>query len=474
MRSVPFGGGAFVSKKGFFPLNFGNGSDLLQPPSSSFSFLDDIFGVRIKKKRRAITHGYDQAKSMPSAVAQTYCVKPSGDDLAAGTSMATAFATLKRAISMIMFGGMSQSLIGRIVVDTSGGDVIFLGSNGLQNVTCRKSLLIFPTGPGRVISVSTVGSATSFEWTGAGNPAIYATPCASAPGYVFDLKRIVPGSPANAPEYELLVLGSSASTLAAGQYFYDSANATLYVRAADDRAPGSTIVPTTTGSGFAWGPQLSGQVLWSKGMDIIGGYQTQIDYTYMADATAQAYLNDVTFQGSGLDGFVMTRPGYSLLSGCGAYNTTGDGFSSYAGAGGNTLAVNWRGELDCRARRNGKSANLANNASTGHDASRTVIVNPDYDLSQDRLVHFVYASLVWIVGGKLGRSARAAGASSRTLMVNQGAVDRTPIMWLDSVEMVGHSEIDIEASNYGRILMRDVEVSSLTKSANTNGFIGGY
>ena len=450
---------------------------VVAPPTNEMSFLKDIFGVSVfKSNQGVVSHDYDDAKSMPVTTGSTYYVKPGGNDGAAGTSPATAFATLARAMNRIMFDGVSQALTGKIVIDTSAGDVIYTGTaQGLQAVTCRKSVVIQPTGPGRVINAVTVGGVSSFTWTVTANPPIYSAPCSAAPGWVIDLSRIVAGSPENKPEYEPLTLGASATTLTAGQYFYDLATTTLYVRTADGRAPDNKIIPTsTTDSAFVWGPQLSGQVFWVKGFHFVGGYQTQVDYFYMADTTGKAWLNECTFQGSGLDGFVMTRQGSALLSKCAAYNTTGDGFSAYAGAGGNTLSASWKAELDCRARRNGNSASLANNASTGHDASISAVVNADYDLSQDRLVHYVYASLAWIIGGTLGRSARSAGSTSRTLMVNQGASGRVPTIWVDSVTFNGHSEIDVEAAGFGQILFKGSIPAGLTTTTNTNGVIGTY
>lgn len=448
---------------------------VLSPPAPEIAFLKDAFGVSVYKNGGVITHDYDDAKSKPAVTGSVYYVKPGGSDAAAGTSWATAFATMDRAMNRIVSDGAAQTLVGKINVDTSAGDFLQIGTQALSGATCRKSVVIEPTGPGRVILARTVGAVISFTWTATANPPIYSAPCSGAPGFVIDLSRVVAGSPANKPEYEPLVLGASATTLTAGQYFYDAPTTTLYVRTADGRAPDNKIIPTPTGTGsFTWGPQLAGQVFWAKGLDFIGGYQTQIDYTFMADNSAKAYFNECTFQGSGLDGVVMTMPGYMLLSKCGAYNTIGDGYSAYAGAGGNTLNVSWKAELDCRARRNGNSASLANNASTGHDASRTAIVNPDYDLSQDRLVHYVYASLAWIVGGLLGRSARATGVTSRTLMVNQGTASRVPTIWADGVTFAGHSEIDVEAVAYGQILFKDAVPSGLTTTTSANGVIGTY
>lgn len=445
------------------------------PPIGEFAFLKDMFGVSVYRRAKDIIHDYLAEKSKPAITGSTYYVKPGGSDVAAGTSMATAFATVARAMNRILFDGVSQAMVGKIIVDTSAGDVIYTGPNGLGGTTCRKSVVIEPTGPGKVIIANTVNNVASFVWTVTANPPIHSTPCPAAPGFVFDLSRIVPGSPAHLPEFEPLVLGESASALTPGQYFYDVAATTLYVRTADGRAPDEKIIPTTTsGASFIWGPQLSGQVMWMKGVHFVGGYQNWVDYQYMADATGKAWLNDCTFQGTGLDGFVMTRLGASLLSRCAAYNTIGDGFSSYAGAGGNSLNVSHRVELDCRARRNGKSGNLANNASTAHDACRVAIINPDYGESQDRLIHFVYASLAWIVGGVLGKSARVSGASSRTVMVNQGAADRTPMIFMDSVRIEGHSEIDIEAANYGRVNLRNIDMAGITTTTNTNGVIAAY
>lgn len=447
----------------------------LTPPDPAFAFLRSAFGVSVYNKSGIVTHNYDDAKSKPTITGSTYYVKPGGSDAAAGTSWATAFATMDRAMNRIISDGVSQTLVGKINVDTSAGDFLQTGSQALSGVTCRKSVVIEPTGPGRVILAKTVGSVTSFTWTVTANPPIYSAPCSGTPGYVVDLSRIVAGSPANKPEYEPLVIGASASALTAGQYFYDSGTTTLYVRTADGRAPDNKIIPTPTGTGsFTWGPQLTGQVFWAKGLDFVGGYQTQIDYTFMADTSAKAYFNECTFQASGLDGVVMNMQGYMLLSKCGAYNTTGDGFSAYAGVGGNTLNQSWKAELDCRARRNGNSSNLANNASTGHDATRTVIVGEDYDLSQDRLVHYVYAALAWIVGGSLGKSARPSGATSRTLMVNQGAAGRVPTIWLDGVTFNGHSEIDVEATAYGQILFKGAIPAGLTTTTSANGVVGTY
>lgn len=454
----------------------GRVSNALRPPSSAFDFLKTVFGITVRKINGLYVHDYDPQKVKPTITGSTYYVKPGGSDVAAGTSPATAFATLSRAMNRIMNDGVSQTLVGKIVIDTSAGDIIYTGSTqGLYGVTCRKSVVIEPTGPGRVICANTVANTAAFTWTVTANPPIYSTTCNGTPGYVVDLSRIVAGSPADKPEYEPLVLGASATTLTAGQYFYDSGSTTLYVRTADDRAPDNKIIPTAIGTGsFAWGPQLSGQVFWAKGLDFIGGYQTQVDYQYMPDGSGKAYFNECTSQATGLDAFVMNMIGYGLFSKCGAYNTTGDGFSAYAGAAGNTLNQSWKAELDCRARRNGKSGNLANNASTGHDASRTVIVNPDYDLSQDRLVHYVYAAMAWIIGPVLGRSARASGATSRTLMVNQGAAGRVPTIWLDGVTFNGHSEIDVEATSYGQILFKGAIPAGLTTTTSANGVIGTY
>lgn len=448
---------------------------LLSPPLSALAFLKDVFGVSLYKKARSIIHDYLAELSKPAVTGSTYYVRPGGSDAAAGTSTATAFATIARAINRIIFDGASQSLVGKIIIDTTAGDIIYAGTNGLAGVTCRKSVVIEPTGPGRVIIANTVGSATAFSWTLTASPPIYSTPCPSVPGFVIDLSRVVAGSPAHAPEYEPLAVGASATALTAGQYYYDAGPKVLYVRTADDRAPDARIIPTTTsGSSFVWGPQLSGQVMWMRGVHFVGGYQNWVDYQYMADASGKAWLNDCSFQGTGLDGFVMTRLGSALLSRCSAYNTIGDGFSSYAGANGNSLSVSYRAELDCRARRNGKSANLANNASTAHDACSLIIVNPDYGESQDRLVHVVYAAIAWIVGGVLGKSARASGATSRTVMVNQGAADRTPAIYMDSVQFDGHSEIDIEASAYGRVRLHDVDMTGVTTTTNNNGLIDSY
>lgn len=449
---------------------------VMNVPAQAFNFLKDVFDISIYKIGSIFIHTYDDQKSKPAITGSTYYVKPGGNDAAAGTSPATAFATLSRAMNRIMFDGVSQALVGKIVIDTSAGDIIYTGSaQGLYGITCRKSVVIEPTGPGRVICANTVANTAAFTWTVTANSPIYSTSCPSAPGYVVDLSRVVAGSPANKPEYEPMVLGASATTLTAGQYFYDLPTTTLYVRTADGRAPDNKIIPTSPSPGsFAWGPQLSGQVFWAKGIDFIGGYNTQIDYTFMPDNSGKAYFNECTSQATGLDGFVMNMMGHGLFSKCGAYNTTGDGFSAYAGAAGNTLNQSWKVELDCRARRNGKSSNLANNASTGHDASRTVVVNPDYDLSQDRLVHYVFASLAWIVGGILGRSARASGSTSRTLMVNQGASGRVPTIWLDGVTYNGHSEIDVEATSYGQIFFKGAIPADLTTTTSANGVIGTY
>ncbi|OCJ64025.1 hypothetical protein A6U96_09490 [Agrobacterium tumefaciens] len=449
----------------------GGGAYRVVPPSEVFAFLKDVFGVNVFKKRRKITHDYVDTNTKPVVTGSTYYVKPGGSDAAAGTSWATAFATISRAMNRIMFDGVSQSLVGRIIVDTTAGDIVYMGSAGLQALTCRKSLVIDRLGAGRIKCAAVPGSVTSFAWQPTGTPGIYSAPCSATPGYVLDLSRVVAGSPSYNPQHERLLIGASASSLTPGQYFYDAANTTLYVRTADERVPDGKIIPTATTSGFAWGPQLANQVFWAKGLDIIGGYQMEIDYQYMADASAKAYFSECTEQGTALDGTVMKMPGYMLLNKCAAYDTTGDGFSSYAGANGNTLNESWKAEIDCRARQNGNSSNLANNASTGHDASRTVIINPDYDQSQDRLVHYVYASQCWIIGGKLGRSARPSGATSRTIMVNQGAANRIPCIWLDSVEFVGHSEIDIEASAYGRVGLRDIDMTGLTITTNNNGSV---
>lgn len=391
-----------------------------------------------------------------------------GSDSNNGTSIATPFLTIRKAIA-------TTSLQSSVLVHGISfvcGAVQRGSTQAWQANTLSKSALIQSIDGSRIISVQAGVTAPSYTKTG-GQTNVYQMALAAAPNAVLDFTNIVVGSFSYAPEYGPLALVASivACDSTVNSYFYDGAGTTLYVHAFDNRAADSNVQPTITGNGAGFAHVSAGAILWMENIDFVGGGNAFSNTS--SDSTYRTYRKNCTYQASSAtDGSVSTTParGIDYYWQNAAYNTTMDGFSEY----GTTATSNdgpYKAELYCRARRNGHEGSAANNCSTAHADCKTISLNCDYALSQDRCVHDVSTAKRWTLGGSFGPSA-ASGTTSRTLQAGNASAQGVTI-WVDGTT-INHSDFDLNTYTGCSILFKTAIPVGLTVDPASAGTIGTY
>ena len=446
----------------------------LVPPPAGLGWTPDF---TISKIAGVYSTNFDIDARKPSITGTQYYVNSNvgsppggwgvGSDSNNGTSIATPFLTLRKAVAVINL--QSASLVHGC--KSVCGTVYRSSTLSWQGLTLSKSAVFESVDGSRTLSVQAAATAPSYTKTG-GQTNVYQMSLAAAPAMVLDFTNIVAGSFSYAPEYGPLTLVADVATCdsTAGSYFWD-AGLILYVHPFDGRAADSNVQPTTTSSsGAAWANPSVGAILWMENIDFIGGATAFANTSN--DASFRTYRKNCTYQASNTDGTTTTTAaaGIDHYWQNGAYNTGGDGLSQY----GTTASSNdgpWKVEMNCRARRNGHDGSTANNCSTQHAACKTITLNPDYSLSQDRCVHDVSTAKRWMLGGAIGPSA-AVGATSRTLVAGNAA--QSVSIYVDGTTITAGSVYDLNTTSGCSILFKGSVPGGLTTDPANAGTIGTY
>lgn len=328
---------------------------------------------------------------------------------------------------------------GKVIIRAKAG--VYDGTNtsgfGFRNAdtSAITHLIVEPWGDGRVVS-SVNRTTPTWSKTG-GYTNVYEGAVSTTVRAMADLSQTVTMTYEKAvfdfdEAYESARPLMAVSSIAAcdalpGSWYWTSS--VLYVHAFNSAAPTADYRPYLSGSNLA--VRATGGVLWARNLDLYGG-ERGLDYTPTSGATAQIFLSRCTFKhaGGNVGNGISTRgPCVIISESCVGMSNNADGLNYHDDSkSGNLLAA----EINCAGANNGWDGKTTNNGSTIHDIGRMVRVMGDYVDNQDRAIHDIDDSRVWMAGCS-ARNNRVDGSTSWNYRAGLGSLspaDETQ-MWLD-------------------------------------------
>lgn len=441
----------------------------LSPPSPSFNFLYDTFGVQVQDINSVITHNY--IPQYPATTGVTYYVDPvNGSNANNGLTAGTAKQTLSGVNALI--NAASTDLV---------HCVMFKGGLVRRNVPLQwNRSVVFKNIDGIRLKHVQAASETPISWSKTvGQVNVYEGTPTGTVNRVIDVSSSMPGYPSYAPRYYRLVSTSSISECdsTVNSFYYDNVTPKLYVHAFDSRvADGNIIqVANSTPMTFAANTGVTNPIFWIEGIDFIGTEVTITEqYVAGGNSNTRAWVNNCTAQTTSGDGFFCRGLGSWLQYRCGAYDTEIDGFSSWGlNAASNTDPAGDRVEIECRTDYCGRGVSQQTNSSTLHSLARLVSILPNYSNALDRDVHDVNSSKRWLIGGSIGPSRTISGSTSRSLQAGNANGQSTEI-WVHNTVINPGSQYDLNTYSGCTIRFKNTVPPSLTIDPASAGLISTY
>jgi hypothetical protein len=364
--------------------------------------------------------------------ANTYYVKPGGNNGSAGTSLGTAFASLSTAL-----GKTGKK---RIIIDTSAGDYIMRNSVGWNNTQPDDDTSVEVTGPGRALSVLS-GSVNAPTWEPVSGAIYKTTISAAGASSVIDL-RIKDDDDFY---HRQLSVGSQGAMLP-GTTYHDGTD--LFCWALDGRnLVGDQYMSPCSNSNNCRVPSAN-LTIHVDGLDFIGGAPLNMTATSATDPLA-VFLN-CTFQGShngNANDINILGPGRFYFYRCGAARAHRDGFNYHGNGFGSPKFY----EKECWTATSGL-VGPSDNATTSHEAAIGIRENGNYGASLNRTVADINTTLICMFGGRI---AAPLTPGSEAL-----AQQDTNITWMDGVTIEGLTALVGSATLYYRNMPAPVRIGS--------------
>jgi hypothetical protein len=240
--------------------------------------------------------------------------------------------------------------------------------------------------------------------------------------------------------------GSGASKYsAAGASFIDTTNKNVYVRRADNSAPGTSIKLYDAGAYAGMSANATVTLtMYIKNVQFWGGNQGLF---IRANGASSFKVNCYTWNCAYLfNGNVTTLGGFVAQNGGGeiinyldqARGVSDDAFAPY-GSDNVTQANSFdRAELFCKSRLTGSKSSLTVNGSTSHNLCRTVRVGCTHLDALDRVVHDINGTKTWNLGVVASnRRGPSGGTTAACFAVGQSG-QSAPFStgWFDACSVV--------------------------------------
>lgn len=310
---------------------------------------------------------FDITKYQPTG--KTYYVSPTGSDSNDGLTLATAFASVNKAVSM---PDVDVVLIRYGLYDRAKGT---LSTSPTRNISIKAF-----GGP------VTLSAHDNLTWTlTAGQTNTYQA-ARSGVGMVYDAK-----SPDANGDYVRYTQQTSIANVEAnaGSWYSDGTN--VYVHCSGNRVPDTNIRAfLATNSNV-----ISGKVtVYLEGITFEGGNQALLIQNTSSTAIPTVYAKDCGFKYASLYNALSVLGGNTYLVNCLAAQAFRDGFNYHFQNGVLCTSV----EINCTGRNNGYDTTSSNNnGSTTHDGNTIVRVNGMYNNNNGPNVCDVNGSKSWLV-----------------------------------------------------------------------------
>lgn len=355
---------------------------------------------------------------------------------------------------------LSTATVDQCVIDQAGtqaanGAWILWGTRGFSGTTPTRSVSVVVAGGGRAVSVKSPAS-TPPTWTlFSGNA--YSTPLTgSGTGPPTDLSLL----DGNGDFVQLVHVASAAAVVTTpNSWFYDGST-TIYVQAQDSRNLVGDLKMAVQGTGNNGAfNTASALTLWVSNIDFVAAAPFNATQpSAPVGAIPVIAISNCTFQGStgagtGADGFTLNGQYAAFIQGSRSSKNWNDGWGYHAANAvastvfeyGNSTGFNGNG-------------NSSDQASSLHDASIGITLNPAYAGASNQTIKDIGTSQRWILGGSLAAPVET-DSSGFTISISNA-------MWLDgtAVTPAGTFTLDIESPSILHY-RNNPNMPSLTKSA---------
>lgn len=392
------------------------------------------------------------------AIVKTYYVNPTRPD---NSGDGLSWSAAKRDLSVVL----ALSDWDEIVLDDNGGTTRrYFGVQGWNSFTVTRQGSIRTRNGGRAILLGTAAT-TVPTWVPVSGAAYKTTIAASATtSGVTDLKI----KDADGFFYRMSLVANAAAVITTpGSYFHDGVD--LHVRASDGRnlVGDLDMIPTFNSNNGRYTP-TSSKTLWMSNIDFVGGLRTFYPVFTTSGIVPKVYWKNCSFQNGGTNGLSWEGPGECYLVGCKIGGHLNDGINQHIQAGIPTEYPRLFHQ-DCVISRNGFNVGgTSNNADTNHELNRTISINARIITSQNRVIHFINAAKLWMLGGSVGASLDS-GVQGATVEAGD-----TVEMWLDGC-VIAHNALatlDIKSNAAAKIHYARMSLAGLTTGGG--GIIDTY
>jgi hypothetical protein len=428
------------------------------------------------------TTDYNPLNKRPTPTATVYVDVNTGNNNNSGATPATAVRSISLGISM------ANALGGTVLVSVAPGDyklsntqtrtgqaslnqanipdcwhVLFVTSNA---PTCN--IIIEPSdGEGTIRNIHDRAAVT---FAATSDPNIYVAsylgttaPCNIVPdpsftdqeGFPIGMYPVWSVADVNNPWAEINAAWSVANTAssgngfskysASGACFIDTTNKKVYVRRADNSAPGTAIKLYDAGAYAGMSANATATItLYLKNIKFWGGNQ---GLRLLANGASGFKVNCYTwncaylFNGNAttLGGFVAQNGGGELINYQDqARGVSDDAFAPY-GSDNVTQANSFdRAEIGCKSRLTGSKSSLTVNGSTSHNLCRTVRVGSVHLDALDRVLHDINGTQSWDLGVTASNSRGPSGGTTAACFAVGQSGQSAPFAtkWLDACQAV--------------------------------------
>lgn len=407
-------------------------------PPDGFGFTD--YGFNIYRTPLGYTTDFDPTTMRLGGT--NYYLKPSGNDASDGLSWATA----KKSIN-VLIGALNAAPPAAATFNLEAGLYDYANAWG-QNLPLFDLTLICASG----YADNVMGAAATAAWT-LSSGTMYSTTSASARAAVMDRTWFVSDEP-NVYHRMTPVSSSAACAALLGSYFISGT--TTYVNLWDGRVPDADVMllsPTTSTT-------RSGDYrIYTEGVRFIGGVEGPFR---LGSATTQKdvcfYRTQFAFgpagnQAGGLTS-VRAYPSKIYCVDVHAYDNYRDGLN-YHNSGGSTTAADVI-EINCTTNRNGwEGTEGSHNGSTIHDGGRIIRINGRSVGNENRNIHDVGNSQIWMLGCQAGFPRNQAGpTSSANFFVDSTSTAGDTEAWMENCKSLGGAQTDYGVFTDGKLHVR--------------------
>lgn len=371
---------------------------------------------------------------------KAYYVRPTGSNVAAGTSWGTALASVEIALT--------KSDVD-IVFVASG---IYTATNHLGVYSGNRDIAIIAVG-GPVTFIDTIAAYTTLSWGTTGRPTVFSAqlPAGSRStpsGAVSIGVRDRLGIPVVLP-----YLGNDTAVLAntVGMVLLPSGDSNrMYVRLPDGSQPATgSILPFYTA---VMRVQAPGVKFYQKGITYVGGVGGAFS-ARQGSASTVVFSDDCIFIGQPTgDNYQIQDVGLAIARRCiGAGDVGNDHFNYHANNGLSPHFI----EVDCVAER--AFAKATSNGSTSHESCVGFRIGCDYRDNSGPGVADVNDARTYNVGVSSNNNGPTSTAGGFTCQADTSTAEGA-IMWLHRCSAGGNPGGDLRTRMDGRIRVRDCQV----------------